>query len=499
MQKKKLLGSALALAMLIPYGPAQAADLMKNLKVDGGIDLQATSANNVTDFNTGKYDHLGDAQVRVMVNAGWDLLDDVHSMVTLRDNSNFWGAGPSAVAPAGPGSASQNLNGGAGNTGLLNDIYLDQAYFKVDKVFGAVDTTLGRQFYGNAGDLVIYFGPYSNIYGLSVSAIDAARFDWSNDMFGVTGLAGKFKGTAVGTFEGAPGAGSTTTGDIDVQGLNLTAKGNDMWNGAAYIWEKETHNTPNGAIQGTSGVPGPQGYANDYLWVAGLKGKVAAGPAWLKAEFDKNFGSNRNLAAGTGGLAGNTLPGTSANYDGWALKIDLGAKADVGVATLNPWAQFADASGGLNNNKNYGFQGINSDYRPGGIYGYFSSLGGTTLTGGIPSISNGNVGNRVIWGLGLNGTPAAISKLTAGVSYWDYHYQSALGEAQEIGSAAAVGNKHIGSELDVNLSWKHSDNVAFNVGWGQFWTGGAINNFNGAAHTGTSPVTLFSAGTSVKF
>ena len=91
MQKKKLLGSALTLAMLLPYGPAQAADLMKNLKVDGSIDLQATSANNVSDFNRAKYDQIGDAQFRVLLNAGWDLLDDVHSMVTLRKNDRTWG------------------------------------------------------------------------------------------------------------------------------------------------------------------------------------------------------------------------------------------------------------------------------------------------------------------------------------------------------------------------------------------------------------------------
>jgi hypothetical protein len=454
---------------------------MKNLKVDGSIDLQATSANNIKDLNTAKYDQIGDAQVRVMINAGWDLLDDVHSMVTLRDNNSMWGTTPAAQAAAlnGPGSASQSVGTG-GASGLLSSIFLDQAYFKVDKVFGAVDATLGRQFYGNAGDMIIYFGPYSNLYGLQTSAIDAARFDWSNDMVGVTGLVGKFTGSAVG---------ATASGDVDVQGLNATVKGNDMWNAGAYVWNQVTHNS---AAGGSPSTP------NDQLWILGLKGKVSAGPAWLKAEVAKNFGENRSAALQGGGNSAPGQPVASANYDGWAFKLDLGAKADVGMATLNPWGQFADGSGGLNANKNHNFTAINPDYRPGGIYGYFSSISAAALGAGsgAGTVSSNSLGNRVIWGVGFNATPAALSKLTAGIGYWDYHTQSEAGLP-----AGAAGNKHIGSELDVNLGWKHSDNVAFNVGAGQFWAGGDIANANGngAAPKSTSPATLFQFTTSVKF
>ncbi len=483
MQNKKLLGSALALAMLLPYSQAY-ADVLKNVKVDGSIDLQATSANNVTDFSTSKYDQIGDAQARLMLNTGFDLLDDVHAMTTLTDNNFHWGQNNGAAGiVSGPGSNSQQMIGG-NTTGLLDSILLDQAYIKIDKVFGAVDVTLGRQFYGNPGDMIIYFGPYQNLFGLAVSAIDAARFDWSNDMIGLTGLAGKFNiptmagplGTSLG---GTTHIGSDAT-QVDVQGLNLTIKGNSMANGGAYVWEKETHLSAVGAAPS----------ANDYLYVAGLKGKVSAGPAYLKAEVAKDFGENRTALMGP----------TAANYDGWAVKADVGAKADLGVASVEPWGEFADASGGANNNKNYQFAGINPDYRPGGIYGFFSSLDG--MTGDMSTFSNGGVGDRTIWGAGLKATPAALSKLTMGVAYWDYYFQSALGEQEELGTTAAAGNKHIGSEADVNLTWKHSDNVAFNVAAGEFWAGGAVNGMNlssGSRTGGASTATLFSFDTSVKF
>ena len=47
---KKLLGMTLALAMFVPAGAN--AELLKNLKASGQLDIQTTSANNVRDFTT---------------------------------------------------------------------------------------------------------------------------------------------------------------------------------------------------------------------------------------------------------------------------------------------------------------------------------------------------------------------------------------------------------------------------------------------------------------
>lgn len=474
MQTKKLLGTTLALAMVAASSwPAHADDLVKNLKISGNVDVQATSANNVSDFathpivGTANYDQIGNAQGRVMVNGGFDMADDVHATVGLTDN-DLWFGNSHGVTPgsiAGPGSLS----------GTDSKVLVNLANVKVDKLFGAVDATVGRQAYGHEGDIVVYFGPYSNLYGLAVSAIDAARFDWSNDMLGLTGLVGKFSSPAAATLGGTAGTpANLVTNSVDVTGLDLHVKGNDMWHGGAYIWQKETHN---GSAAG----------GNDNLWVAGLKGKASFGPAWVKAEVAKDFGTNRTVGA----------TAYSANYDGWALKADAGMKADLGVTTVEPWAEFADGSGGLHNNKNFGFVGINPDYRPGGIYGYFSSLDG--MAGTVATLDNAGLGDRTVWGVGVKGTPAAVSKLTAGVSFWNYHFQSILGENEELASVpgpGAKGDKNIGSEADVTLTWKHSDNVSFNAGFGQFWAGGAIANINAGEN---SPATMVDGSMSVKF
>ena len=79
---KKLLGSTLALAMFLPAGAN--AELLKNLKLNGQLDVQTTSARNVTDFvtrptgansmpaATANNDRIGHANTRAMLTANWD-------------------------------------------------------------------------------------------------------------------------------------------------------------------------------------------------------------------------------------------------------------------------------------------------------------------------------------------------------------------------------------------------------------------------------------------
>ena len=468
---KKLLGSALALAMFVAYSQAANADtLLKNLTFNGKVDVQAVSANNVTDFNTAKYDQIGDAQTRVQLNAGWDLLDNVHAMASVVNNNSLYGnANKTGANNVASNVSGQPLVGTPATGGLLGNTFLTQAYMKIDKLFGALDTTIGRQYYGNPGDLVVYFGPQDNIYGLSVSALDAFRFDWSNDMVGVTGLVAKGVGPA------ALGGGDEAS-QIDLRGINVVAKGNEMWNGGVYIYNRVNHLSTSGAAP----------ISNDNLYVAGLRGKYMAQGATVAGEYDQDFGTSRVAGA----------PG-SAGYDGWALKVDLGYKADLAAASVSPWAEFTDLSGG--NGLNRYFTPINTDYRPGGIYGLFAGYAGASAalgsgTGlGLGTVNQ--IGNQVIWGIGVKTTPAALSKLTAGISYWDYRYQNVSGEKTNVG-AGTLGNTHIGSEVDLTGSWAESDNVSVNGALGTFQPGGAIANKNGGA---VNPAFLASTSVSVKF
>lgn len=461
---KKLLGSTLALAMVLPAGAN--AELLKNLKVGGSLDVDAVTANNVTDLNTASYDKLNTVQTRLILKSDWDLLDDVHAHVALRKNDRTWGTG------------SQAIGGGTGS-GVLANTFVDESNVKIDKVFGAVDTTVGRQFYGEPGDLVIYYGPKANLYGLPVTALDGARLDWNGEKVGVTALGAKITGKAI------QGNTPSNNGDVNLWGLTAHAKVGDNVSGSAYIYDRRTVNSGNG----TGGV-----VADDILYLAGLRGKVTMGGAWLSGEFDKDFGQNRTMGT-------NNTYATTGNYTGWAGKVNAGVKADLNnLGAITGWGEAGIGSGGQTTNRN--FTSIAGDYRPGGIWGRFASTsGGTDFLGSAASanaIGDGaSLSNLFVTGVGAKVTPAALSKLTAGLTWWNYRAQNATALENQVGpSKSARGNKAIGSEYDLDLTWAHSENVAISAGAGTFQQGRVLR----ALGSGTNnPITLCYTDLSVKF
>jgi hypothetical protein len=461
---KKLLGSTLALALIVPASAN--AELLKNFKMGGSLEVDAVSANNVTDFSTAKYDNISNVQTRLMVKADWDLLDDVHAHVSIDKNDRSWG-GTTGGSTA--GGSSQNLNT------VQSNLWVDESYVKIDKLFGALDTTIGRQYYGESGDLVIYFGPKYNLYGMPITALDAGRFDWNGEKVGVTVLGGKVTGMTGGI------AAASDNASVNLYGADVHAKPMDNVSGAAYIYERTIVNSNSGA--GVVNVT-----ANDYLYVAGLKGKLTAGPAWVKAEIAKDFGSNRTVNPGTGN---NVI---AANYTGWAGKADAGVKVDLSnLGAVTGWGEFGIGSGGASTNRN--FQAIAGDYRPGSIWGRFGAgASGAGFAGGTVNTTN-TLSNLVVAGAGAKFTPAALSKLTAGISVWNFRRQTANGVA-----TINAGNKNLGNEYDLDLTWAHSENVSVSAGVGDFQPNRGITIAAGTLNAGhVSPARLGYADLSIKF
>jgi hypothetical protein len=479
---KKLLGSTLALAMFLPAGAN--AELLKNLKVSGQLDVQTTSARNITDFvtrptgansspaSTANNDRIGDAHARLMVRGDWDLLDDVHARVTLVKGAENNGARVY-------GEASQDLND------LQNTTNIEEAFVKIDKLFGHLDTTIGRQFYGEAGDLIIYYGLRDN-FGQRVSAIDAFRADWNGEHMQVTGLAGR---TTSGN-NLAAGA----VADVDVRGLVVSCNKHENVKPTAYLYNRVTHGTAGlGATLGSTGAGAGAG-KNDNLWVAGVKvkGEVAGFSGAL--EFAKNFGQDRLTYAGV------TTGAQNVNYTGHAIKLNAAYKADVqDVAVFNPWAEAARGSGDNNFDHagNRNFQSIATDYRPGAIYGRFDTgaalaVGSAAgLTGN--SIASNGLTNRLIWGVGVKATPAALNKLTTGVAFYRYAF-----DRLPTLSTGQRRSRNIGSEIDLVNEWKHSENVSVKVTLGSFQPGAYIRDVRGA-NAATNPAVMAAGDVSIKF
>jgi hypothetical protein len=63
-------------------------------------------------------------------------------------------------------------------------------------------------------------------------------------------------------------------------------------------------------------------------------------------------------------------------------------------------------------------------------------------------------------------------------------------------SASASNKTSVGTEYDLILSWKHSDNVSFEVNAATFQVGDALQNPPGTA---SSPITRLGADVKIKF
>ncbi|MDO8757101.1 MAG: hypothetical protein Q7J64_03735 [Elusimicrobiota bacterium] len=485
---KKLLGTTLALAMFVPAGAN--AELLKNLKVSGQLDIQTTSARNVTDFvtrptgvnsspaSTANNDRIGHATTRVMVKMDWDILDDVHARVTLVKGAE--GGGGTARTY---GTAAQSVNG------IQDTTIVQEANVKIDKVFGALDVTAGRQFYGEEGDLIIYYGP-RDTYGLRVDALDIFRADWNGEHMSITGIAGKL---ADGTVAQTQATGGVTTA-VDLRGLVVSCKMHEMVKPSAYIYNRVTHGTV-GLGQTLGNVSGGGDGKNTNLWVAGLKAKIAAGGFTGSAEFAKNFGEDRTT------FAGQPLGAQSTQFKGYAIQLKAGYKLDLdSVGAINPWGEYGMGTGDSNFQfaGNNTFQAINTAYNPGGIYGRFDAGAAIALAGnangnGAGSLAANGLSNRIIWGFGVKATPSMVSKLTVGAAFYRYAYHRVAPNANGLKSS-----RNIGSEIDVTGEWKHSENVSLKATAGTFQPGAAMYDFRGP-NAAVNPAVMLAGDVSIKF
>src|ERR1035437_2076145 len=168
MSVRKLFSMSLALALVYSISLPGRAELLKNFKTDGSIETRSFGIGNETDRNGAHDDYRGEANYRLLLGGNFDLLDDVHGRLLLGRN-NLQGSGANSIE------------------GVEASAFFDNAYVKIDKVFGHVDLTIGRQFYGHANDLNIYFGP-NNDDVLSIGSLDVFRAD--ADIMGVAKVQG---------------------------------------------------------------------------------------------------------------------------------------------------------------------------------------------------------------------------------------------------------------------------------------------------------------------
>ncbi|OGR52477.1 MAG: hypothetical protein A2049_08100 [Elusimicrobia bacterium GWA2_62_23] len=404
------------LALVALTGNIASAELLKNFKYDGKIEVNAWQMND-RDYVETTTDKRNDVDTRVQLNMGFDLNEDVNAVVSA------------VKANRQAGDASEDMND------VQNNVLFEQAYINLKGVLG-LDHKLGRQYYGNEGDLNVYYGPQSWPFmadhavqgnALSVSGIDgwSSAYNWGKWNFGAV----------LAKIDNNQAAADT---DEDLTGI--TAKYDLMEDlklgGYAY-----RYNAQAGANAGP----------NDHLDTIGVKADGKFMGVEYNAEVAKNMGlANENVHQAVYGLANAFyLPNnTTGDYSGMAFKANVKYGIDL-LGKLSFMGEYAMGSGDddATDDKVEGFMAANSDYRPGIIWGgnHLNTIGGN----GLSNLTTFNVG--AMW------NPSKIEKLTIGAKYFNF-----------APTEAPAAYDVYGNELDLCANWKHSENVGVKAYYAMF-------------------------------
>ncbi len=437
MTLRKLFSLALAFALLDSAAVPAHAELLKNFKTDSSIEVKTFGIDNETDANPSADDYRSATHTRILVGGSFDLLDDVHGRVLLRKNNRVYG------------QTGENLNS------VQTAIAVDNAYTKIDKVFGRVDLTMGRQFYGDSEDPNIYFGVQPDDI-LSVTALDAFRAD--ADIMGWA----KFEGIAGKTVESTPVSATAPAGPTNAN------SDTDLWGGKLSS-DKLIPKGSAGLSYYTRKAKGAGATQNNTLNVLQVcaAGDILAGLGY-HADFMQNFGRN-NAAAGTPA------------YDGSAYIIGLKYGHDISNMPFRAKAEYGRGS--------RDFASIAAGKRFGIIWGEHSNAGPSTYAGGTAGAGLTNLKVADV-SLGIN----PIAKLGIDVSW--YRFMRDNGDASGALGYANSGKTSIGTEYDLVVSWKHSDNVSLEASAATFQVGDALSN---GTVTPTAPITRLGADVKIKF
>lgn len=422
------------LALISLTGNIASAELLKNFKAGGSIEVNGYQVQNA-DYNDGANDKINDTESRVTINASFDLNEDVSANVT-------------AI------KAGANYDGSANNTAAGDTIDIFRFYetnIVLKGVFG-FDHKLGKQFYGEQGDLVVYYGPQGWPYTINLALTG------TNSLDGWTG----WYETGKWNLQGVYGKDTDTTGaapdtDQDLTGIVAKYDMSDDMKLGGYLYQ---YNTQGGAAP------------HDRLQVLGVKANGMLSGFNYKAEVAKNMGRNNGTAVNTpyaGALTDNS-------YEGMAFLANASYEMDM-AGKLTLMAEYGMGTGDDNatDDKVEAFYGIQSDYRPGLLWGGY----GLTGVAGFAGLTN-----LTTWNVGAKWNPSSVEKLTLKAKLFNFSPTEDAGLAYDT----------YGMEFDVCANWQHSENVGVKAYYAMFMP---ESKYSGAATDDST--TMLGAAFNVKF
>jgi hypothetical protein len=257
---KKLLGVLLAVVMSWPVG----ATVLSNVEVKGEIQTIASDVRH--DLEDADMYNRG-AWTRAMAGLSADLVEDVTANI-LFQYAYQWGEN---------NEANNGFSNGEG-------IKLVNANVALHNLLCAFDLTVGRQFYGEDGSAVIYFGPnhYNAENGQYARALDAAKLTYSDDVKSVTLLAGRVADLTDGMMDPLAVRANIFGGDV-------TFNVNENFSAGAYLYDFTDATRTDG--EEYHHLPATQEMDHFGVWGAKLGMNVEAVRA--SVEYARNFAGKR--------------------------------------------------------------------------------------------------------------------------------------------------------------------------------------------------------------
>lgn len=420
----KVLGLVVA-SVLAFAGTSANAQLLQNLQTHGELEVHGVWASNMATYRNSDRGRSSwrNTQTRLTFGLTFDLLDDVHSTVTFVKNDRFWGD-HAAVGQKFQGQALADLE---------NTIRVQEANVQIDDVFGIFSAKIGRQFYGEEGSYIIYFGKRHLVEGLLDQSLDAAVVTYTHEIAGKTTNFEFMYAKPLNSVNAITP--NQLLGDVD----------ETIWGIRAYADLTENFRTSLAAYNNRTGRNYEiTGTNPDNLWLVNLGFAGNLGGFLWNIDGALNLGSN----------------GFGDNYKGYAYMINVAYPIAMNTMTLTPRVGFAYGSGDKDTAMgNTTFRGINSDFRPGYI---FSSPTNEYPNGAYEPFSLSNLSVLSI------GFDLQISeKSTFMVDAYAFRHNRTVAGAYD-------GNKSIGQEVDLTFNYAYSENIDFGLYAAKFFTGGVI-------------------------
>jgi hypothetical protein len=422
-----------------------------DVSFDGSLEYSGNSANNETDQGTlvtnPRSDHRGATATRVRVGMNAQVTEGVKSRLEV------------VRSPSDSGDSDTMFGGDGRPTSVSSEegnFFFHNAYVEIENLWDHM-VRVGRQYVGNAGDLVWNISP-TNDDSLSINSIDGLlvqcrKYDFIHaDLF--TGKA--FEDDAVANTDNNVGE----DGDINLSSLDLvfpTLVPNSKVN-VGYLW----------------GVDSNTGAGKDDNKLstirAGINGSAKDNFITYRAEYFMNGGELESLN------------GSATDYAGNAIDLGIGVNpAETGVGTFSIWANWLMASGDDNpaNTDDDSFHdftalGANtSDRLLGEIFGKSNTLTGAGLgpIGAAKAAVSAPLGKGLDSGvqgrglevinIGASLKPKISEKSTVRLDYYVFN------QPEDTIATVNVGDK-FGTEIDLSWAYAHSDNVGLELGYAMF-------------------------------